>query len=151
MQIFPDAICLFFLEIWDLGNQQPLEIGPKTQGRKGCHLPTPPFFQDSYVSFREAIPTYLENPKFHIEDTNIPNSPNPQLPKFLHLESSENFQWMICRDRGDVPALRYWWLWRSGLPRLKTWRNGRMGNGSKKLCFMETALNFLGKKKQPTT
>ena len=73
-----------------------------------------------------------KTPNFHIEDTNIHNSPNPQLPKFLHLESSENFQWMICRDRGDVPALRYWWLRRSGLPRLKTWRNGRMGNGSKK-------------------
>lgn len=38
MQIFPDAICLFLLEIWDLGFGKP--AAPENR-RKGSHLPTP--------------------------------------------------------------------------------------------------------------
>lgn len=97
---------------WDLGFGKPTAPENRPENTRQERIPptnSPIFSGFPTLSFREAESQHIwKPPKFsHGVDTNIHNSPNPQLPKFLHLESSENFQWMICRDRGDVPALRY--------------------------------------------
>lgn len=102
--------CLRF-GIWDLGNPQPLKIGGKDPTYQL------PICQELTVSFSGRLSQHIwKTPKFsHGVDTNIHNSPNS--PNFFILKVQRTFNLMICRDRGDVPALRYWWLRGSGLPR----------------------------------